>query len=308
MPTYDGLLPPLATLVAFEAAFRHRNFSRAATELFQSQATVSRRVRELEEDLGVCLFERHRHNVTPTAVAEELVVSVRLSLSELSLTADRIRRRAGRDDAITVLTSMSLASAMVAPIIDRFQQEHPEVKLRVVSRCEPIQSTGEPFDIAIQYGPSDAPGYEVDFIVGETIFPVCSPAFAERLPTPLAASDLPGLPLLHVEYEDPSWATWADLVEIGKTEPREAEAGMVLTSYEMCLDMAARGRGLALGWERSVTPRIAAGQLVRVPGLVLPQAVSINAYRPRRASNSNHVTDFLTMLRAAVAADAPAES
>ena len=42
-------LPPLATLVAFEAAYRHGSFTRAAEELALSQASISRRVRELEQ-------------------------------------------------------------------------------------------------------------------------------------------------------------------------------------------------------------------------------------------------------------------
>ena len=53
---------PLTALRSFEAAGRHLSFSRAAEELFVSQAAISRQIRELEALVGRLLFERlHRH-------------------------------------------------------------------------------------------------------------------------------------------------------------------------------------------------------------------------------------------------------
>lgn len=300
MPSFDQALPPLATLVAFESAFRHKNFSRAAEELFQSQATVSRRVRELEADLGVCLFERRRHDVHPTAQAEELAASVRLSLTELATTAERIRRPGPTAESLTILTSLSFASATVAPILGGFQQAHPDLNIRVLSSCEPIETTTESFDIALQYGASDSDRFEVEFITEEAVFPVCSPALAKTLPNAVTAADLRGLPLLHVEYEDPSWATWADVLRASGAEQTDVDQSMVFTSYQVCLDVAERGDGIALGWERSVRPRIDEGLLVAVPGLSIPDAGRINAYVTKGGPTSDHAAEFVTLLRNAM--------
>ena len=51
-------LPPANSLVTFEAAARHLNFTRAAAELLVTQAAVSRQVQLLEDNLGIQLFER----------------------------------------------------------------------------------------------------------------------------------------------------------------------------------------------------------------------------------------------------------
>jgi len=51
-------LPPLNALRTFEAAARHLSFTRAAEELFVTQAAVSHQIRTLEEHLGVPLFRR----------------------------------------------------------------------------------------------------------------------------------------------------------------------------------------------------------------------------------------------------------
>lgn len=56
-------LPPIADLLAFEAAARHTSISRAAEELHLTQSAVSRQIRQLEEQLGTALFHRVRQRV-----------------------------------------------------------------------------------------------------------------------------------------------------------------------------------------------------------------------------------------------------
>ncbi len=303
MSDFDRLLPPLATLIPFEAAFRHGNFTRAARELHQSQATVSRRIRELETDLGVTLFERQRYDVTPTADGEMLAASVRLSLSELSATADLIRRRALDNDALTVLTSLSLATATVAPILGEFQRAHPDVNIRVLASDDLVASTNEDFDLALGYGPNESSLFVVEFIAEEAVFPVCSPAFAARLPTPVTPDDLAALPLLHVDYVDPGWTTWQDVLASAVVGDRGRSKSVVFTSYQLCLDVAERDGGVALGWERSVRSRLDAGTLVRVPDITIPHAGRINAYLPNRTAPNPHAAEFVTLVKRALADD-----
>lgn len=60
-------LPPLNSLRAFEAADRHLSFTRAANQLFVTQAAVSHQVKGLEDYLGYDLFTRSPRNLTLTA-------------------------------------------------------------------------------------------------------------------------------------------------------------------------------------------------------------------------------------------------
>ncbi|MFK8025815.1 MAG: LysR substrate-binding domain-containing protein [Ilumatobacter sp.] len=297
MSEFEHLLPPLATLVPFEAAYRLGNFTRAADELHQSQATISRRIRQLEADLGVELFERHRYDVTPTADAELLAASVRFSLSELSSTAEVIRKRAAGTDSITILTSLSLATATVAPVLSEFQRTHEEVNIRVLASDDLVASTQLEFDLALGYGPSESPLFDVEPIAEEAVFAVCSPRLAARLPTPPTSADLAKLPLLHVDYVDPGWTTWQDMLASAMVGGSDSVKYVVFNSYQMCLDVAERDGGIALGWERSVRSRLDAGLLVRIPDFTIPHAGRINAYFPKRTAPNPHAEEFVELLK-----------
>ena len=70
-------LPPLASLLPFEAAARLESFTKAAEELHLTQAAVSRQIRALEDDLSMQLFERRNRAVHLTEVGREFARVVR---------------------------------------------------------------------------------------------------------------------------------------------------------------------------------------------------------------------------------------
>jgi len=288
-------LPPLATLVPFEAAYRLQNFTRAAEELHFSQTTVSRRVAELEADLGVTLFERQRYDVVPTRDAEVLAASVRLALGEIYRTTDLLRRRTD-PSSMTIFSDLSLATSLVAPVLGDFQRANPELKIRVLSSYEPIETTKEDFDVGLQYWRSGPNPYDVEPIAGDSVYPVCSPEFADRLPAELSAANLRELPLLHVAYDNKAWTDWSQFLASFDTDSPSRTDGMTFTSYQVCLDVAERGEGVALGWARSVQPRIDAGLLVALTDLTMPHANAINAYLPKNRATPPHVRAFISSL------------
>ena len=91
MRTLASQLPPLKSLVAFEAAARHLSLTRAGEELRISREAVSRQIRVLEEHLGVKLFDRLHRAValTPSGRKFELVVRKSLELLAAQLLGRR---------------------------------------------------------------------------------------------------------------------------------------------------------------------------------------------------------------------------
>jgi len=286
-------LPPLNTLVVFEAAFRHQNFTRAADEVALSPASVSRRIRELEKNLGVELFKRRRYDVVPTMDGEMLAATVRLSLTELLVMTKRIRKRRSSFNRLTIFSDISLANVMVVPLLGKFQKLCPEIKIRVVSSSEPIEFIDDEFDIGLQYGSRAEDKFLIEPIADEVIFPVCSPQLSAQLPLNNDPFEIAKLPLLHFSDPQRTWTTWQNFLESFLTKKLEPNKGLTFSSYQICLDAAEKGEGIALGWGHSVKSKIDERKLMRIPGMTLPE--SIFAYR-RKFTEPNPVVEKFTKL------------
>ena len=78
-------LPQLNALKAFEAAARHVSFTRAAQELCVTQGAVSHRVKALESELGIKLFNRDRQRLIITDAGRDYLTIVRATHLTASL-------------------------------------------------------------------------------------------------------------------------------------------------------------------------------------------------------------------------------
>ena len=116
----------------FLAAFEEQSFHKAADRLHIAQSALSRRIGDLEMELGVSLFERRARGVHPTPAGRSLAQDVRRVLADLDQVIRRTRRVA---DGGLGLLRISFTEGMVRrPVlpaaIRRFRTEWPDVDLR----------------------------------------------------------------------------------------------------------------------------------------------------------------------------------
>lgn len=300
MSKFYRKLPPMNTLIAFEAAFRLKSFSRAADEVARSQASVSRQIRQLEDSLGVALFIRQRHNVQPTYEGEIYASTVRLILSELSAATRDLRAKALGDNSFTIYSDISIASVLVSPILSKFQRMYPKLQLKVLSSYESIDETNEVFDIGLQVGRMAEGRFRTESIADDAIFPVCSPGFANKHQGNLSLDYLSKLPLLHLENQGRGWPDWSEFLGYAGLKKATINNGLVFTTYGVCLEMATLGEGVALGWARSVQSKLDEGKLVRFSHAMMPLPDCINIYLPRLAETSAETTSFMGLLKSSI--------
>jgi DNA-binding transcriptional LysR family regulator len=120
----------LRQLRYFIATAENRSFRRAAEQLEMAQPPLSQSIKQLENDLGVQLFERSRKNVALTPSGEVFLVEARLVLEQLTH-AVSVAQRVGKGDAgrLRVGLVTTATYGFLPALLRRFSKEHPGINL-----------------------------------------------------------------------------------------------------------------------------------------------------------------------------------
>ena len=250
-------LPPLNALRAFEAAARHLSFTKAAAELFVTQAAISHQIKGLEEWLGLKLFRRQNRNLLLTDAGQAYLPVLR---EAFDLIDDATQRLHAQDDnsALTVSTFTSFAAKWLMPRLGRFAAAHPEIEVRLSISDAISDFMEEHVDVAVRYGLGQWKGVYIDRLMTEVVFVVCSPSLLDGGAPLTSPEDLAGHTLLHDDLPE-DWSAWLDAAG-AKIKPKR---DLAFNHSEMVLQAAADGLGVALGRSVLVADDLAAGRLVR---------------------------------------------
>lgn len=122
----------IAALQAFTAVAEHNSFSEAAEHLYLTQPAVSKRVAQLESDLGVALFDRIGRKVSLTEAGRALLPRARRLLNDAReirrAVADLSGQVGGR---LQMGTSHHIGLHRLPEPLRRFTREHPQVELDI---------------------------------------------------------------------------------------------------------------------------------------------------------------------------------
>ncbi|MET0429164.1 MAG: LysR family transcriptional regulator [Microvirga sp.] len=124
----------LRHLRVFVAVTRGGSFTAAADDLHMVQSAVSSTVRNLENELGVTLFDRTTRRVALTDAGRILLPEAERTLESAALAMDAVEQaKGGVRGSVTVGTMQAAAvpNLSVASFIARFGETHPDVKVAV---------------------------------------------------------------------------------------------------------------------------------------------------------------------------------
>jgi DNA-binding transcriptional LysR family regulator len=257
-------LPPVTSLIAFEAAARLRNFTRAADELGVSQAAVSRQIHNLEGNLGVSLFRRGSRPLALSAEGLRLYDAVSMSLRHIAAVASEMRR-APANGPVTIAASVAVTSMWLMPRVAGFRAAHPDHALRVIA-ADPYSDPGRgEVELAVRYGGGAWPGLEARCLFGDLVIPVAAPAWLQGCRVPRTADELADAMLLDLEDIDPTWMPWPTWFSRHGIAPRARHSdALTFNAYPNMIQAALDGQGVALGWAHLIQRHLERGELVRV--------------------------------------------
>lgn len=250
-------LPHLVYLQAFEAAARHRSFTKAAAELNCTQAAISQRVRALEQFLSRPLFERRSNGLELTPLGQAYLpgISEALDMAEAA-TQGLIGTRTNQ--TVTLSAPISFAAACVAPKLSAFQALHPDIEVRINSTIWTDPNV-DLADLSVVVMDAAQISSAMVPLGSDQITLVCRTGEADGL----AATDLSEWvntsQLIHVQGKHQLWQRWATAKGIVLAP---TVAAIKVDNASLALEIASRSGGLAVTYRRHCAAFITDGRLV----------------------------------------------
>jgi LysR family transcriptional regulator, low CO2-responsive transcriptional regulator len=142
----------LRQLRSFVEAARQQSFARAAQALHVTQPAVSMQIRELEDAVGLPLFERSGRAVRLTTTGEYFLVYARRIFATLKEAEDTIARLRGLKGGRVVIGMVGTAEHFLPRLLAKFRGEHPgvETRLQVGNREQLVRALhGNEVDLAV---------------------------------------------------------------------------------------------------------------------------------------------------------------
>jgi DNA-binding transcriptional LysR family regulator len=272
----------------FLALVQTENFSRAAEVRNVTQPAFSRRIRALEEWIGVPLFARHSQGIALTAAGAALRPGVEESVRRIHQMRTEAREAGGREAASLYFAA---THALSFTFFSRWMRElesgsPPLGTIRLVSdtmqACEELMLHGQA-QFLICYHHESAP---------ERFEPAHfrSAEIGQDMLSPFTAPDAAGSPLwaLDAEGETPfldysGESGLGRIIAAQNFAARGLRLGTVLSAQlaTALMTMARDGRGVAWIPQSLAEPDVAAGRLVRAGDTSWDVPVEVRLFRPR---------------------------
>ena len=181
----------LNSLALFAKVVEANSFSEAARRMKVPLSTVSRRIAELENQLGLRLLERSTRSLRLTHAGSSLLQYAQRT-AELSDAVDGIAsNHAARISGVLRLSAPpSISDSLIAPIVGAFQREHPDVRVQVLITERLVDQIEEGIDLVFRVGPMKDSTLVARRILTYRHQLVASPAYLAKHKAPDRPQDL----------------------------------------------------------------------------------------------------------------------
>jgi len=259
-------------LHVFASAARHLSFTSAAQELNVTPGAVSQQIRQLEDRLGVKLFNRAPRGVVLTAEGQRLSQVVARSYGEVDEVLSHLQ--AGRMGGIFRLRSIpSFLEKWLMPRLGALRDAYPDISFRFVAEDSSWSLRDGEFDLAIDLNEGIYPGLLTTPLVQEHIFPVCAPALVRASHPLKTPRDLVHYPLLHditAWRGSYAYAEWSYYLAQSDADDVDVRRGYTFNRYALTLEAARAAMGVAIARQTLITDELSSGALVAPFDLAVP--------------------------------------
>ena len=166
-------------------------FAKAAVPLSLTPSAVSKAIARLEQRLGARLFARSTRSIRLTEAGEELYAraqSILVALAEAEAAVGNLATDPSGD--LHVTASDAFATQVIVPMLGRFQQDFPRVRVHLAQGDGPYDLVREEYDLAIRFEEPSQKGLGVTTLVDDPWVVCAAPDYLAIQPQPAVPADL----------------------------------------------------------------------------------------------------------------------
>ncbi|WP_040975688.1 transcriptional regulator GcvA [Necropsobacter massiliensis] len=233
-------LPPLNSLKAFECSARHLSFTKAADELFVTQAAVSHQIKLLEDFLGIELFKRKNRSLELTELGKAYFTDVTKVLHRLAEATDNLLAQKN-DKHLAISVPQTFGIQWLVPRLSEFHQLHPDIEVRLKGVDQDEGLLNKDVDVAIYYGRGNWDNLQVEKLAEEHLLLLASPKLLAQQSVH-SQEDLKKHTLIHIYTRD-NWQNMANYLQL---DGLDIQHGPLFSHTFMALQAAVHGQGIVL--------------------------------------------------------------
>ncbi|MDA5094757.1 LysR family transcriptional regulator [Aliiroseovarius sp. KMU-50] len=267
----------LDNIRTFVRVYELGSMSAAGRDLRISPAVTSSRISQLEEHLGVRLFQRTTRSLTPTEQGESFYRGATEILEAVeSAEAQIVDITENPRGSLYVAAPLGVGRRLIAPLVPDFLKEYPEVNLRLRLTDRKVDLTTEGLDLAFFLGQPEDSNLRIRKIADVERVLCAAPSYIRERGAPVSGDDLVsnGHECLSLRFPGATEFQWLLSTEEGpkrfRVEGRyESDDGDVLT------DWALDGHGIAMKPVFEISEHLKAGRLVPVATKTPPEPIQM---------------------------------
>jgi DNA-binding transcriptional LysR family regulator len=288
-----------AELSAFVAVAEQKSFTKAATQLGISTATLSQSIKTLEDGLGVRLLNRTTRSVNLTEVGSRLLGRLRPVLDDYEAALESINDFRDRPCGSLRLSVLPPAAEfLLTPLLPGFLKQYPDIRVEILSEPALTDIVAERFDAGIRIGQRverDMVAVRVSEAVRTKL--VASPDYLARRGPPVRPQDLREHNCIRFRFPSGAMVPWR-FEKKGKQIEVAVEGTAIINDPGMGMRLAAEGIGLFYQLEDYAAPLLAQRKVVAILEDWIPPPDAYFLYYPSRKQNPAALQAFIDFLKA----------
>lgn len=250
-----------SNLPLFMELAKQKSYSRSAGALGLGVSTLSRRIKNLEEELSTTLFIRNTRNVALTESGQEFFQRCERIVAEAQIAREELRQGKIKASGIVRVAMFSeLYHSFLAEPLVRFAKEWPGIRLHISLSDRAVDLTTEPHDMDIRVGPLPDSTLKAKKIATLALAVYASPSLLTARALPETPQDLRHLPCITLSHQGNPW----HLTKGKRNEKVFVSPAHTANSVSVLRKFALAGLGATMLLPHDAYPHERAGQLTRL--------------------------------------------